>query len=161
MERPKRKLPSLYSVAKYWTEHRERFPEYEAFYIGLGEPFCCGCGFLAPIVDDYQNHPDHTVAQLWSMAGRYIDRAHLADRFYNGLDDVQNLVPLCWRCHRVMPSFQTGEPALRWVQERRAAVRANDYESTLVWYLSMVDLIGESRADIDVLADQLRLAITR
>lgn len=46
------------------------------------------------------------------------ERAHVIDRSLDGLDAVQNLVPLCARCHKVMPSFAPGEEslALAWLR---------------------------------------------
>jgi len=35
-----------------------------------------------------------------------LERAHLVDRCYGGLDGVQNLALLCWECHGMMPSFK-------------------------------------------------------
>lgn len=45
------------------------------------------------------------------------ERAHIIDRSDSGLDGVQNLVPLCYRCHREMPPFWNGEEykALLWL----------------------------------------------
>ena len=37
------------------------------------------------------------------------ERAHLIDRCRDGLDDVQNVVPLCFPCHSEMPSFGPGD----------------------------------------------------
>lgn len=45
------------------------------------------------------------------------ERAHLIDRSLDGLDGVQNVVPLCVRCHKAMPAFFPGEEAkaLSWL----------------------------------------------
>lgn len=43
------------------------------------------------------------------------ERAHIIDRAFGGLDDVQNLIPLCFRCHRDQPIFANGEERRAWV----------------------------------------------
>lgn len=43
------------------------------------------------------------------------ERAHIIDRQFGGLDDVQNLVPLCFQCHRDMPPFEAGEESKAWL----------------------------------------------
>lgn len=45
------------------------------------------------------------------------ERAHVIDRAFGGLDDVQNLTPLCVRCHRDQPVWVPGEEraALLWL----------------------------------------------
>lgn len=53
-----------------------------------------------------------------------LDRAHLCDRSLNGLDGPQNLVPLCERCHKAMPSFNDGHLALEWVFARETRMGA-------------------------------------
>lgn len=47
-----------------------------------------------------------------------LERAHLIDRAFGGLDGPQNLVLLCWRCHREMPSFRPGDEAFAWAWVR-------------------------------------------
>lgn len=43
------------------------------------------------------------------------ERAHVIDRALGGLDDVQNIVPLCYRCHADMPPFAAGEERRAWL----------------------------------------------
>ncbi len=45
-----------------------------------------------------------------------LDRAHLIDRVYHGLDNAANLAPLCGWCHKVQPIFEPGDEAaaLEW-----------------------------------------------
>lgn len=39
------------------------------------------------------------------------DRAHIIDRCNGGLDDIQNLAPLCYPCHEAQPSYKPGGEA--------------------------------------------------
>lgn len=109
-------MPSLHKVAAHWLD-RDEWPEYRGNYVGLGEPFCSGCGWLPPVSDGHG-----TDAQRWSAAAKYIDRAHLADHTFGGSDGAENLVPLCHLCHSGMPSFRPGSEAeaLEWVKARPA-----------------------------------------
>jgi hypothetical protein len=50
-----------------------------------------------------------TIAQTWAAASGYLDRSHLIDRCFDGLDHAGNLVPLCASCHKAMPSFRPGD----------------------------------------------------
>lgn len=45
-----------------------------------------------------------------------IERAHVIDRCFGGLDGPQNLRPLCSTCHRYQPVFDNGDEAaaLEW-----------------------------------------------
>lgn len=108
-QRPARRMPSLRRVAEFWLD-RDEWPDYKGNYIGLGEPFCAACGWLAPEVDDEP--------WTWKSASAHLDRAHLIDRCYGGLDGACNLVPLCHICHKGMPSFRPGQEAeaLAWVR---------------------------------------------
>jgi hypothetical protein len=70
-----------------------------------------------------------TLLDHWEMAEPYcrkclvpqrlgvLERAHLIDHARGGLDGVQNLVPLCWDCHKRMPSFKNGDETevLQWI----------------------------------------------
>lgn len=46
----------------------------------------------------------------------YLERAHIIDRVFGGLDNAANLAPLCDYCHRTQPIFKPGQEgeALRW-----------------------------------------------
>lgn len=46
------------------------------------------------------------------------EKAHVIDRTGGGLDDVQNLRPICFSCHASQPSFVNGEErrALLWFE---------------------------------------------
>lgn len=48
------------------------------------------------------------------------ERAHVIDRCFGGLDGVQNIVPLCAKCHKGMPSHRPGEEgrALAWLAHK-------------------------------------------
>lgn len=63
------------------------------------------------------------------------ERSHIIDRSAGGLDGVQNVVPLCYRCHRVMPPFWPGDEdeALAWLA----------CPDDLTWRLRRVELIRE------------------
>lgn len=112
-KRPDRRMPPLRKIAEHWLD-RPEWPDYKGNYIGLGEPFCARCGWLAPVED---GRPDS-----WDRAGKFLDRAHLIDRIKGGLDGVQNLVPLCHLCHDTMPSFGPGqeEEAYAWVRSGKS-----------------------------------------
>jgi 5-methylcytosine-specific restriction endonuclease McrA len=86
--RPPRQIPSLTLIA--------------AFH-GLGPvPHCVRCRRTAP--------------GSWRAASRHLERAHIIDRIFDGLDTEQNLLPLCSSCHRAQPGFRPGEEvrALLW-----------------------------------------------
>jgi hypothetical protein len=96
-ERPARKMPSALNVAKY---HGAVDPD--RLRDGHG-PACMGCS---------------TGADEWSQ----LERAHLIDRCFGGLDGPQNIVMLCRKCHRSMPSFEPGreDAAWSWVRTRES-----------------------------------------
>jgi hypothetical protein len=122
-------MPSLHAISEHWLS-RVQWPDYHGNIIGLGEPFCAGCRWLVPaparLCPDGDGIPwpadAKAVRELWRLAGRFLDRAHLVDHARGGTEDVSNLVPLCHLCHDAMPSFGDGEydKALRWVQQRPA-----------------------------------------
>jgi hypothetical protein len=66
-------------------------------------PHCWKCKALVP-------------TDNWDKASRWLERAHVIDRVFDGLDNAANLRPLCPGCHRVQPIFRAGEEAraLRW-----------------------------------------------
>lgn len=141
-----RSMPSLYKVASYWIDHA-RFPDYLGNYYGLGEPFCARCHFLAPVQDG---------EGAWGRAGHLIERAHLVDRMYGGPDTVDNLIPLCWRCHRSMPSFRPGqeEESLAWVRDYHATM--GNAEHLLAHAMGMAPE-GSTKSGLDRKADLLLL----
>ena len=104
--RGKARLPSLRKIAGYWAAAGLRADG------DISVPSCFGCGWVPPYSET------DSVSVRWRKASRYLDRAHLVDRAEGGLDQVQNLIPLCWTwCHRIMPPYGTGQggDALRWV----------------------------------------------
>jgi hypothetical protein len=106
-------MPHPYKIAQHWQDRAEvEWPEFRGLYIGLAEPFCFRCGWLAPC----QAEDADTMAIAWRAAGKWLDRAHLADRAHGGLDGPQNLVMLCKLCHHTMPSFTEGSAGLTWVR---------------------------------------------
>jgi hypothetical protein len=122
-----RHTPSIEKIIDYWREHVEAtaavgqdgqayecdegkpvgdLPRLKAYWIGWGEPFCFGCGWLAPV-------------DRWSQASRWLDRAHLQDFCVAGDDSVKNLVMLCHLCHNAMPEFDDRASALQWVANQK------------------------------------------
>jgi len=81
--RPKRRMPSLLHIARFWG-------------IAHQQPHCVRCFALAPVDD-------------WRKANSYLQRAHIVDRIFDGLDVVWNIAPLCVRCHHHQPIFRAGE----------------------------------------------------
>lgn len=88
--RPGRRMPTLFAIAEYWHQRG-------TFEVDLDGPHCFGCQTVAEYTRD-----GHRRAR-WNSAR--LARAHLYDRFRGGLDGPQNIVPLCGRCHDVMPMF--------------------------------------------------------
>jgi hypothetical protein len=106
---------SLDAVHDYWRAADETavvFPELKSHWIGWGEPFCFGCGWLAPVKDG---------PNAWAKPATngWLERAHLVDHFLGGSGRPENLVPLCHLCHDAMPMQETRESALKWVRERK------------------------------------------
>lgn len=89
--RPRRKSFSLKRIAEYWGVRDIR-------------PFCFRC--------------DRTFinAAKWEQANGYLERAHIIDRVFDGLDSPSNIVPLCGSCHGGQPVFKAGDEwlALIW-----------------------------------------------
>lgn len=99
-------MPTMKQIVDYWHENEQ--PWLKGWYIGWGEPFCFACGWLPPIWDG-----------SWSLAHRWLDRAHLHDRAFGGPDEPSNLVPLCHLCHLDMPDSPTRTHGLNWVKDHR------------------------------------------
>lgn len=87
--RPRRRMPTLQRIAAF-----HRLPS---------QPACVRC----------EMQPR---AERWSDPNPGLERAHIIDRVYNGLDLVSNLLPLCPPCHRSQPIFKPGDDAaaLEW-----------------------------------------------
>jgi hypothetical protein len=102
-DRPARAYVPLWKIASYWATRG-------IFWVELDYPWCFGCGKDADVDESMPRD------ERWNAASTFLERAHLADRAWNGLDQVQNIVPLCGLCHRVMPSFTDGREAIKWVQ---------------------------------------------
>ncbi len=103
-------MPSMDAIVGYWTDQDPIWSK--SYYIGWGEPFCFACGWLAPV--------DDTRRDAWRVAGKWLDRAHLEDRFFGGEDKPHNLVPMCHLCHQDMPDSDSRDYGLSWVQNRAA-----------------------------------------
>ncbi len=88
-QRPPRRMPGLERIARFHS---------------LGPAaHCVRCGFA-------RQPPE------WARAAGWLERAHIIDRVFDGLDLESNLLPLCSPCHLDQPVFRAGEeaPALRW-----------------------------------------------
>lgn len=111
--RPARKEPALLEVARFWQRRpdlEQLLPRWPGLSIGLGEPFCGACGWLAP--DNRKDYP-----YSWERASHWLDRAHIITRAQSergcGLDLPTNVIQLCQVCHKAMPLWDLGD-------ERRA-----------------------------------------
>ena len=86
-KRPRRRMPSMAQIARHHGFDRST-------------PLCIRCG---RVPDDYATWGD--------TSGLGLQRAHIIDRVFSGLDNPSNLLPLCWRCHRQQPIFKAGDEA--------------------------------------------------
>lgn len=102
--RPPRRMPTFWAMACYWKDRG-------VFLVDLNDPHCFGCGTVPGL---FAGIP----SARWTMAKSVLEKAHLVDRCGGGLDGPQNVVPLCWRCHRAMPPFGPGmgRAAIEWVR---------------------------------------------
>jgi hypothetical protein len=116
-------MPSLAKITDYWADAAETaavLPSLAAHSIGWGEPFCFGCGWLAPVSDG------PNAWRLQQVSG-WLERAHLVGHFLGGSSEPDNLVPLCHFCHEDMPELiEDRSVALAWVDERRSLVPRED-----------------------------------
>lgn len=93
-----------WTIASYWAQRDEWF------FTDIEHPHCFACGMNG-------GYPDHLIPQRrWNNAKR-LHRGHLVNRARDGLDQVQNLVPLCGFCNRFMPIFDAehADDAIDWV----------------------------------------------
>lgn len=108
-----RATASIPAIVNHWAELDPL--ELPSHYIGWGEPFCFGCGWLAPVNDA---NTEKALPRVWRTASEWLDRAHLKDHCLGGSGKPDNLVMLCHLCHSAMPSFTSRDDALRWVYDR-------------------------------------------
>ena len=105
-------MPSLDKIVQHWRDQRPD-PTYQdrLSASGTGDPFCFRCGWFPPSADPYGATP-------WRYCSRWLDRAHLEDHAGGGNEDVSNLIPLCFLCHKEMPDHDAGQrdQALQWVK---------------------------------------------
>ncbi len=104
-------MPSLWRIAEFWHERG-------IFDVAINEPSCFACQLTAPSDIAAEMASKTRPKQRWDLASPFLERSHLVDRNDGGLDGVQNIVPLCWRCNRKrMPAFRcgTGRWAIAWV----------------------------------------------
>jgi hypothetical protein len=104
-------LPSLWTIASYWAERDKRANHEGLFQVNLDDPHCFGCRVTAdlPDTDDLE--------ERWYSSGWWLERGHLVNWARDGLDQVQNIVPLCRICNRFMPIFDAehAAEAIAWV----------------------------------------------
>lgn len=84
------------------------------------------------------------------------ERAHLIDRSQDGLDGVQNLVPLCFPCHHEQPVFFAGQEAraLAWLatsDQFEWSMRLA--ERTLEQFPQFAALVRSEEMPVDVFVD--------
>lgn len=101
-----RSMPLIDKIVQYWREEEDT-SWLASSYIGWGEAFCFGCGWLPPVPDG---------SRSWASASSWLERAHLQDHVIAGDDSPANLVMLCHLCHDLMPCFDDRDEALAWVQ---------------------------------------------
>jgi len=101
--RPRRRIPTLWAIASYWA------PLGVFGELDIDQPHCFGCSVVADILDG-------PLRDRWNSCTRLLDKAHLVDHALNGLDGPQNMVALCYQCHRAMPRFSCGPDAIEWVR---------------------------------------------
>lgn len=100
-ERPKRSMPSLWKIAEYWLAR-------SVFEVDPVQPHCFACRTEVPYAGD-------TSKKRWNSACRWLQRAHLVARVFDGLDGPQNIAALCDLCHRFQPD-DDGARAIAWIQ---------------------------------------------
>lgn len=100
------RLPKLWEIVSYWLG-QDRF-----IYGDAGIPHCFACSWLFPAEGS-------TDEERWNRASRHLDRGHIVNWVTGGLDQVQNLVPLCKFCNMVMPVFRPEEwpAAVMWIED--------------------------------------------
>jgi hypothetical protein len=105
-ERPGEKLPHMWKIVCYWVRRLETSP----FVVDLEVPHCFRCGIIPNFING-------TLAYQWGATGGMLEKGHLVNRARDGLDTVQNLVPLCRFCNVHMPIFgvEHGTDAVAWV----------------------------------------------
>ena len=123
LERPKRRMPSGWTIARYWASRSE-------FLVDLEEPECFACGVVYDWGEDFH---EQTPRQRWTKAEHWLQRAHIVARVYHGLDGPQNLALLCELCHRYQPDNSGKESiayiqagGVGWGESRIAAIRGHD-----------------------------------
>jgi hypothetical protein len=106
-------MPSLQEIAQFWHDRNAALdvpgPWLLSVYIGLGEPFCFKCQWLAPVTDG---------PGVWDKATSFLDRAHLITRSLK-----PNLTSDLGRSAKRSPGSrrQTDVPPVgRWLQTRRS-----------------------------------------
>lgn len=132
--RPGRRMPDLWTIYLYWAG-REEFADCGGSVSPV--PHCFGCGRFFSRIE-----PESPPEVRWNAARGYLERAHLATRWKGGLDGPQNLVPLRYPCHNVMPrfDFDEGLTAIKWVQDGGRHGMAAEWAKTEA---SMADAIAK------------------
>jgi hypothetical protein len=101
--RPRRRIPTLWAIVSYWA------PLGVFEFLETDQPQCFGCSVVVDILGG-------PLRDRWNSSSRRLDKAHLVDHALNGLDGPQNMVALCYPCHRAMPKFSYGPDAIEWVR---------------------------------------------
>lgn len=93
--RPGRRMPSMIRIARV-----QQLP---------AKPHCTRCG------------RESRQRTRWSEPTFFLERAHIIDRVFGGLDNASNLLPLCRNCHSLQPIFEPGmeRAALAWLMPAR------------------------------------------
>lgn len=113
MSPPRNQLPSILKILDYWVEGSRLyiFPDCMIFAYGTGEPLCFRCGLCLKGWDWEWTWTSRSL-------GSWLHRAHLHDHRHGGLEDVSNLVPLCWLCHYKMPESLNRTMGIDYVNEK-------------------------------------------
>jgi hypothetical protein len=133
-------LPSKWKIASYWAERDDWFE------VDLERPHCFACGLHGGYRAD-----EPGLEYRWNGARR-LERGHIVNRARDGLDAVQNLVPLCRMCNRVMPVFDAGhdEEAASWIfaggvmgeYEKRLEEKGLNWAERGIAYLQVMEQRG-------------------
>lgn len=109
-------LPGLWDIASYWAARDDWF------VVWLNRPHCFGCDVFDP-------EPDAVSPEdRWNTSGWWLQRGHLVNWARYGLDQIQNIVPLCKVCNLSMPVFdaEQADDAVAWVQAGGASEKVEE-----------------------------------
>lgn len=117
--RPPRRIPTRAAIFDWWQPRIPvEMPEvYELLDGDLDWPRCWACGSCAE-----RPEWEHMLRARDRWQASPLERAHLADRVYNGLDTPANLALLCCWCHGMQPAARHAADSIRWIRGRAALV---------------------------------------